>query len=75
MKIEIIGIDREGFEIGSPHEVITIKEAKQHINDCMLDRDYWDEAAEVKGFWKTVSHVEIRKNGETHSEFFLKDYP
>ena len=71
--VTVIGIDQEGFHIGCPHEVETIKQAKEHIKDCMLEKTYWNDGAEKEDFWKEVNRIEIQVDSETHSEFYLNE--
>jgi hypothetical protein len=66
--IELVGIDHDGHEASCTIEVDTIKEARQDAKG-MATASYWDESAEQPGYWKQISHVALRVNGEEHSRF------
>ncbi len=62
--------DEEGFESYATREYETIREAKADMKEFKADKDFFNTRAESDDGWQSCIRMELRVNGEVHSDTF-----
>lgn len=68
--IELIALDKEGYELYRNDSIDTIKEAKAWAKNTLLDRGYWDRSAENTTYATEIDTIQLKVNGEVHTDWF-----
>jgi hypothetical protein len=69
-EIDIVVVDSEGYIVYHRDSFDTIKEAKLWVKECLLERSFWDRLSENEQFAEQIDTIEIRVDGEVHSDWF-----
>lgn len=68
--IETIALDKDDYVLYENDSFDTIKEAKAWVKDALLDQSWWDRLAENNTYALEVVTIQLRVNGEIHSDWF-----